>query len=189
MQTRRAFSLVEVVVAIGLMAGALVAILGLLAATTHSAGDSLEAQGCASLGASTQCELDRLKNAVGLSGLAALVPPAGSGAALRFVGTRDGLRVQCVDAADSAANRSLRDPVLPGIAVRDRFFLIELTQVPEWGTANDMGFVAVSARCSWPYELPLGPGTPGASECDADPAREVPSAERHVRILLLAVTP
>jgi len=184
-----AFSLVEVVVAIGLVAASLVAVLGLLAATTHSAAELSDAQGGASLGGSVQCELERLKDSLGLAGLAHLVLPSGSAAPLRLVGTRDGLRVRCVDAADPAANRSLCDPVLPGIANRDRFFLIELTRLPEWETADDSGFVAVSARCAWPYELPLGPATPGASECDADPAREVPAGERHVTLLLFAVTP
>jgi type II secretory pathway pseudopilin PulG len=186
---RRSFSLVEVVVAIGLVAVSLVAILGLLAATTHSAAELSGAQGSASLGGSIQSELDRLKDSIGLAGLARLVPPSGSAAPLRLVGTRDGLRVRCVDAVDPAANRSLGDSVLPGIANRDRYFLIEVTRLPEWETAADSGFVVVNARCSWPYELPLGPATSGAAEYDADQAREVPVGERHVVVLFFAATP
>jgi hypothetical protein len=186
---RGAFSLVEVVVAIGLIAGSLVAILGLLAATTNSAAEARDAQGLASLGGGIQCELDRLKNSLGLYGLAAAIPEGGSPAPLRLVGTRDGRRVLCVDAADPAADRLLRDPALQGIAVRDRYFLVELTRIPELGTADDSGFVAVSARCMWPYELPLGPASVDASEPDADPAGEVPSADRHVAVLLFAVNP
>ena len=183
------FSLVEVVVAIGLVAVSLVAILGLLAATTHSAAELSGAQGSASLGGSIQSELDRLKDSIGLAGLASLVPPSGSAAPLRLVGTRDGLRVRCVDAADPAANRSLGDSVLPGIANRDRYFLIEVTRLPEWETAADSGFVVVNARCSWPYELPLGPATSGAAEYDADQAQVVPVGERHVAVLFFAATP
>jgi prepilin-type N-terminal cleavage/methylation domain-containing protein len=186
---RRGFSLVEVVVAIGLIAVSLVAILGLLAATTHSAAELSDAQGSASLGGSIQCELDRLRNSAGLAKLEQIVPPSGSAAPLRLVGTRDGLRVCCLDAADPAANRSLRDPVLSGIANRDRYYLIEATRLPEWETVADSGFVVVNARCTWPYELPLGPATPGATEVDADPAREVPVEERHVLVLMFAVTP
>jgi hypothetical protein len=184
-----AFSLVEVVVAIGFVAASLVAVLGLLAATTHSSSELSDAQGRACLGGSVQCELERLKDSLGFAGLASAVPPSGSTVPLRLVGTRDGLRVRCAEAADPAANRSLCDPVLSGIANRDRFFLLELTRLPEWETAPDAGFVAVSVRCSWPYKLPVGPATPGASDCDADPAREVPASERHVTILLFAVTP
>ena len=186
---RRAFSLVEVVVAIGIVAVSLVAILGLLAATTHSAAGLGDAQGGASLGGSIQCELDRLEDHLGLPGLAGVVPPGGSTAPLRLVGMRDGLCVRCADALDPVANRPLNDPAIPGIARRDRYYLIELTRLPEWETATDSGFVAICARCSWPYELPIGPATPGVSECDADPAREVPASERHVTILLFAVTP
>lgn len=189
MQARRAFSLVEVVVAVGLVAASLVAVLGLLAATTHSAAELSDAQGGASLDGSVQGELERLKDSLGLAGLSRLVPPGGSTTPLRLVGTRDGLRVRCVDPADPAANRSLCDPALPGIANRDRYSLIELTRLPEWETGADSGFVAVCARCTWPYELPLGAATPGASECDADPVREVPAGERHVTLLLFAVTP
>lgn len=185
----RAFSLVEVVVATGLVAVALVAILGLLAATTHSAAELSDGQGTASLGGSIQYELERLKDSHGLAGLAQLVPPSGSTAPLRLMGTRDGLCVRCVDAADPAANRSLRDPALPGIANRDRYFLIELTRLPEWEATADSGFVAVSARCAWPCQLSAGPATPGASEYNADPAHEVPAGERHVAILLFAVPP
>jgi type II secretory pathway pseudopilin PulG len=184
-----AFSLVEVVVAIGLVAASLVAVVGLLAATTHSAAELNDAEGCASLGGSVQCELVRLKDSLGFAGLARLVPLSGSGAPLRLVGTRDCLRVHCIDAADPAADRSLCDPVCPGIANRDRFFLIELTRLPGWETAADSGIIAVGARCSWPYELPLGPATPGLSNCGADPAREVPTGERHVDLLVFAVTP
>lgn len=187
-EKRRAFSLIEVVVAIGLLAGALVAILGLAAATIHSAAELSDAQGCASLGGSVQCELERLKDSLGLAGLARLVPTSGSTAPLRLAGTRDGLRVRCIDAVDPAADRSPRDSTLPGIANRDRFFLIEVTRLREWEAA-DSGFVAVSARCSWPYKLPLGPATPGAPEFDTDPACEVPAGGRRVMLLLFAVSP
>jgi hypothetical protein len=175
-------------VAIGLVAVALITILGFLAATTHSAAGLNDSQGRASLGGSIQCELDRLKDSLGLAGLASLVPPGGSPSPLELVGTPDGLRVRCVDAADPSANRSLSDPALPGIARRDRYFLIELTRMPGLETQADSGFVVMSARCTWPNELPVGQLT-SASEWDADPACEVPAGERRVAILSFAVTP
>lgn len=185
----RAFSLLEVVVAIGLVAVAVVALLGLLAATVHSAAGLGDAEGGASLGGSVQCELERLRDSHGLAGLAGLVPLAGSPAPLRLAGTRDGLRVRCLDAADPAADRSPSDPVLPGIAARNCWFLIELTRIKELDTSGDAGFLAVCARCSWPYKLPLGPAAPNASDGDADPPAEVPAAERQVMILLSGVAP
>jgi hypothetical protein len=182
-----AFSLVEVVVAIGLVGVSLVTTLGLLAATTRSAADLNDSQGSASLGGSIQAELDRLKDSLGLAGLANLVPLSGAGIPLRLVGTRDGLRVRCVDAVDAAANRSQEDSVLPGIADRDRYYLIEVTREAEWGA--DPGFVVLNARCAWPYELPVGPAPPGAAEQNAAAVREVPAADRHVMVQCLAITP
>jgi hypothetical protein len=188
MQTR-AFSLIEVVVAVGLLSFALVAIIGLMSATTRSATDLAEAEGIPSLGAGVQCELERIKASVGLDGLAGLVPAGGSTAPLRFVGTRDGLRILRADGADPAAGHPLDDAVLPGIANRDRFYLIELVRLEEPDAGADAGFIALGARCSWPYKLPAGPPTPGATECDADPAREVPANERRVAILNFAIRP
>jgi type II secretory pathway pseudopilin PulG len=184
-----AFSLVEVVVAVGLLAFALVAILGLMSSTTRSAADVTEAEGLASLGASVQRELERIEASIGLRGLAELLPAGDPAAGLRLVGTRDGLRVLRADGADPAANHSLVDPALPGIANRDRFFLIELARLAEPAADGDAGFIALGARCSWPYEIPTGPPTPGATDCNFDPAREVPVNERRVVIFNLAVRP
>jgi type II secretory pathway pseudopilin PulG len=184
-----AFSLIEVVVAVGLLSFALVAILGLLAATTRSAADVTDSEGLASLGAGVQRELERIKTSVGLAGIADQLQADGSAAPMRFVGTRDGRRVLRADGTDPAAGHSLNDPSLPGIANRDRFYLVELTRLAEPDAASDAGFIVVGARCSWPYELPTGPPTPGATQCDADPAREVPAGERSVAHLNFAIRP
>jgi len=175
-------------VAVGLLSFALVAILGLMAATTRSAADLGDADGLASLGASIQCELERIKASSGFSEFADLVPADGSTEPLLLAGTRDGLRVLRADGADPAASRSLDNPALPGIAVRDRFYLIELTRLAEPATA-DAGFVALRARCSWPYEIPAGPQTAGAAEYDTDPAREVPANQRRVALFNYAIRP
>ena len=184
-----AFSLIEVVVAVGLLSFALVAILGLLSATTRSAADLAETEGVASLGMSVQCELERIKASVGLGGLAGLAPAGGSAAPLRLVGTRDGLRVLRADGANPAANHRLDAAVLPGVANRDRFYLIELVRLAEPDAATDAGFIVLGARCSWPYMIPTGPPAPGATEFDADPAREAPAGERRVAIFNFAIRP
>jgi hypothetical protein len=44
-------------------------------------------------------------------------------------------------------------------------------------------------RVSWPYQLPVGPPTPGATGWDVDPAREVPGNERSVVIFSGALRP
>jgi hypothetical protein len=178
-----------VVVAVALLSFALVAILGLMSATTRSAADLTDAEGLAGLGTGIQCELERIKASIGLSQLAGLVPAGNPAAELRLVGTRDGLRVLRADGADPAADRSLGDPVLPGIANRDRFYLIELTRLAEPDAADDAGFVAMEARCSWPYQIPTGPRTSDAMKYDFDSAREVPVNERRVVILNFAIRP
>jgi type II secretory pathway pseudopilin PulG len=183
------FSLIEVVVAVGLLSFALVAILGLMSATTRSAAELAEAEGLASLGAGVQRELERIKASVGLNGLSDLVPEGASSATLCFVGTRDGRRVLRADGADPVADRWLDDPALPGIANRDRFFLVELTRLSNPSAIGASGFVALGARCSWPYLLPTGPATSGATRCDADPVREVPSSARRLAFFNFAIRP
>lgn len=185
----RGFSLVEVVAAIGVLAVALVAVLGLIASTTRSAGEVVDAHVAARLGENIQGELERLKVGLGLAGLAAIVPAGGATTPLQLVATRGGLRVLRSDGADPAAGRVLNDPVLPGIALRDRYYLAEVTQQLDLPYAPDAGFLAVSVRVTWPHRLPVGPPTPGATSCDADPAREVPGNERSVAVFNFGLRP
>ncbi len=183
------FSLVEVVVAIGLSALAVVACLGMIAATARSGSEIVDAQVVGRLGGSIQDELERLQTELGLDGLAAAVPAAGSPAPLQLVATRDGARVRCADGSMAAADRPLDDPVLPGMARRDRYFLIELTQSSDLPAAPERGFVAVSALVTWPHCLPGGNATPGATAADADAARELPRSERGWLVLNFALPP
>jgi type II secretory pathway pseudopilin PulG len=184
-----AFSLVEVVAAIGILAVALVAVLGLVMATVRTAGEVADADAVTRLNENIQGELDRLQADLGLAGLAGLVPPSGSGRPFRLIATRRGQRVRCADGAYPAADRGLDDQTLPGIANRDRYFLIEVSQLPGLDFAPGSGFLALSVRVTWPYQLPVGPPTPGATVWDADPAREAPGNERSVAIFALALRP
>ena len=184
-----AFSLVEVVAAIGILAVALIAVLGLIVATVRSGGEIADADALARLSENIQGELERLQASLGLAGMTDLIVPGGSGRPLCLVATRSGQRVRCADGASPAADRSLNDPVLPGIANRDRYFLIEISQSPGLEAAPASGFLAVSARITWPYQLPMGPPTPGATARDVDPAREVPANERNLTIFNCALRP
>jgi type II secretory pathway pseudopilin PulG len=184
-----AFSLVEVVAAIGVLAVAVVAVLGLLAAIARSAREVADAHLAARLGENIQGELERLRAGLGLDGLAAVIPPAGSTAPLQLAATRDGLRVLRADGAPAPADRPLNDSTLPGIALRDRYYLIEVTQQLDLPYAPDAGFLAVSVRVAWPHRLPVGPPTPDATAVDADSAREVPRNERNWMVLNIALRP
>jgi len=185
----RGFLLLEVVVAIGVLALAVIAIFGVVTATTRSGGEIADAQAAARLGEHVQGELERLRSELGLDGLAAAVPPAGSAGPLQLVATRDGGRVLRADGPAAAADRSLGDPALPGIARRDRYFLIEVTRQLDLPYAPGAGFLAISAIVTWPYHLPTGPPTPQAAAVDADGAREVPREERVWLVLNFALPP
>jgi hypothetical protein len=184
-----AFSLVEVVAAIGILAVTLLAVLGLIMATVRSGGAIADADAVTRLGENIQGELERLEASLGLAGLADLVPPGGADRQLRLVATRNGQRVRCADGALAAADRALNDPTLPGIANRDRYFLIEVSQSFGLAATPASGFLAVSVRITWPYQLPVGPSTPGATAWDGDPAREVPANERNLAIINGALRP
>jgi hypothetical protein len=171
------------------MAVTLIAVIGLIIATVRSGGAVADADAVTRLSDNIQGELGRLQTSLGLAGLAAVVPPGGSDRAIRLVGTRDGQRVRCADQASAAADRALNDPTLPGIANRDRYFLIEVRQSMEPAAAPASGFLAFSVRITWPYQLPVRPPTPGATAWDSDPAREVPANERSLTILNCALRP
>ena len=184
-----AFSLIEVVVAIGILAVTLAMVLGLTGSTLRSAGAAADIAVAARLGASIRSELERLKADLGLPGLAAVVPPGGSATALQLVATRDGQRVLRSDGAEPAAGHALNDPMLPGIALRDRYFLAEVTQQFDLPYVPEAGFFALSVRVSWPYHLPVGPATPDATTVDADAGHEVPRDERRVVIFSFVLRP
>ena len=187
--TRSGFSLLEVVVAAGVLALTVIALLAFMVVSTGAEGATADAQTAAALGGPIQAELERLRTELGLEGLAAAVPPAGSPAPLRMVAARDGHRALCADGAAPAADHPLNDPGLPGIARRDRYFLVEITRQVDLPDAPESGLLAVNAIIRWPYQLPTGPATPGAAAADADGAREVPAPERSWLVLGLAVPP
>ncbi len=186
---RRGFALIEVVMALGVLALAVIALLAFLAAAAGAEGGAADAQAAASLGGPVQAELERLRAELGFDGLAAVVPPAGSPAPLRLVATRDGRRALCADGAPAPADHPLDDPALPGIARRDRYFLVEISRQLDLPDGPAAGFVAVSAIVRWPYLVPAGPATPEATAPDTDGAREPPEPLRSWLVLNLAVPP
>ncbi len=185
----RSFTLLEVVMATGVLALAVMALLGFMAATAGTEGEIADARTAAGLGGPIQAELERLRSELGFDGLAAAVPAAGSPAPLRLVGARDGRRALRADGAGPAADRPLNDPALPGIARRDRYFLIEITRQLDLPAGPEAGFLAVSALIRWPFNQAVGPATPGAVAVDADGARETPEAVRSWLVLNFAMPP
>ncbi len=149
MKTRagpRAFSLVEVVIAVGIFAVAIVSVLLVLptlARRTAESGDAMVAQG---LPDAIRSEMRRLA-ADGFDGFAASVPVMTSAATegYRMVAARDGVRLSSL-AEDNGE-----------IAEDERYFAVELWRfgTPPLAFVNaQSGALAVHVRVSWPYRLP-----------------------------------
>ncbi len=141
MERTRGFSLVEVVIAVGILAVAITGVLALLPLLTRhqtDASDSLVAQ---RLSGAVEAELRRLSHGSSLSGLASSIKVVGDTNTLTLVARRDGsgVREESVSTLDDA----------------ERFFAIELWQFPSAPLAYEAASGAVllaQAKVSWPYK-------------------------------------
>ena len=163
----RAFTLVEVIVAVGVMAVTVVAVLALNGAVSRAAGDLAGYDRAGQLVDPSMMELRRLRDLPGSGGhpggleaLAAQIPSGTSSESLKLVAARDGSRVVLEREADNVATG-----ILPG----ERYYLIEVRQLaaPQ-SHESDAGYLGVSLLIRWPFQLPGGPN--GAQALAADPA-------------------
>ncbi len=165
--SKAGFTLLEVIVAVGLLAVTVVALLGLHRTLIRSTGAVSDRERAAQLADAITIELERLRDLRaadgtrrGLDGLAAMIPAAGSTDSLRLVGSREGCRVTQESGAD--------DPVA-GLRRAERFFMIEVRQPPPpLNYSRNAGFLAVTLAVHWPYLIASGPDSNQAIE--ADPA-------------------
>lgn len=161
----RAFTLVEVVVAIGVFALTIVAVVGLLAPVNRSVAEVSDSDRAAQLGDPIQTELVRLRDAESGDRLAAFHQAhfGGGRAVLQLVASRQGPHAVIVTAADN-------DPLTgqpPGIIRRDRYFLIEVREATgALAYTSGSGFVAMTATIRWPYQVPTGAGANDATDAD-----------------------
>ncbi|MDB6092500.1 MAG: hypothetical protein JWM32_62 [Verrucomicrobia bacterium] len=148
----RAFTLVEVIVAVGMLAVTTVGLVAVIAANGRTASELLRRNQADALGDAITVELWRLRELTGnLSALALLVPTEETAEGLRLVASIDGLKVVRESDAD--------DPDV-GIRVGDRFFLVELRRLErELVFVPSAGCLAVSVEVSWPYQLRAGVGS------------------------------
>ena len=154
------FTLVEVIVAVGIVTVTVSALAAMLAAGSRVAAENSARHQAARLGDAVALELMRLRDAPAADGstdplelLAGKIPPGGSSAPLRLVGSRDGLRVVRETEAD--------DPVL-GLPSRERFYRIEVRQLPgSLAFRAGAGFLAVAATVHWSGQWSAGPEEPG----------------------------
>lgn len=213
----RAFSLVEVVIAVGIFAIAVISVVGLIIPNTQRVADQLDAQVAQRLADNIRFELERYGFYNVANGL------TNQNARIFLVATRDGSKVLLTGEdpfqawnetynnynPDSHAYSSVGSPRAAendletntatsdnpfGIAFRDRYFLVEVgwPAHPQYNS-NNPGVVPLAIRLAWPYRLPNGPGTPTASSNYNDannlPWRVVPPSNHSVMLFNIALTP
>ena len=143
MAMRRGFSLVEVVIAVGIFAASIVVVLSLLPSLVAQSADSADRLVAQRLTDTIRIELDRQAIGVGFDALAATVPvmsaPLENGWPL--VVAANGLRIE--------PNGS------GGIANEDQHFLVEIWRFPQAPLSYDpaSAVLPLYARISWPYRI------------------------------------
>jgi type II secretory pathway pseudopilin PulG len=148
------FTLVEVILAIGIFAVAVIGVLGLLPVLGRQGASSTEALAVQRLPDAIRVELARLAQQ-DFDALAAQVPVMSSTPApgLALVAARDAVRLHS------------RDYLRPAVTlpVDDQYFLIECWRFVEepLSFAPQKAFLALEVRVTWPYRLP---GLPDATD-------------------------
>lgn len=181
------FSLIEVIVAVAIFAGSVVAILGLLSPASQSVEDVLDSYTANRLTENIRAELSRM-------GFDEAVSLTGGANTILLVAMQDGERVLLLDdpGGGPPADRALNDPTLPGMAERDRYFIISLgRQTGDLAYSPTSGFLALRANVSWAYQRPVGPATNtvSATGSNADGFRSVPPSERRTISYYFAIKP
>jgi hypothetical protein len=224
--------LVEVVIALGIFAVAVIAILALLLPNTQKVEDLMDADVSRRLSENIQSELQRHSRVIAernkgsaRKGFDVFDDTFYNGAtpnrSVFMVATRDGQRVlvtgedpyfawnftysktykpdattvQATTKLSAENNLNTGNP--PGIALRDRYFLIEvfLPTSPAYRKFNDtvntgLGFLPLGVRVVWPYRLPDGPAiSPTPDEYDKDVSVVIAPARHTVYNFNLALTP
>lgn len=145
---RRAFSLIEVIIAVGLFATSVTVIIALLPSLARQGGASADLLAVQRLPDALQVELSRL-GAAGFDTLAAQVPvmsgPLDGG--LAFVADHDAARLH---------SRDFQPPVTGQLPESEQYFLVECWRFPDEPLRfeSQKAFLALTVRISWPYRLP-----------------------------------
>jgi prepilin-type N-terminal cleavage/methylation domain-containing protein len=145
---RRAFSLIEVVIAVGVVSVGVVVTLGLLAGMSRQSADADDLQTATQMTGAITAELAGLARQPGFDALVTSIPVMAAGAdqGLLFVAARDGTDLRLLAAGEGAG--------------REHYFLIEVRRFPAGPLSYTPGaaVLPLSVRVSWPYRA----GGPGA---------------------------
>jgi prepilin-type N-terminal cleavage/methylation domain-containing protein len=154
-RSRNGFSLVEVVIAIGVLAVAITGVLALLPTLTRQLSDASDALVAQGLAGAVETELRRLAGEGSFDGVAGLIKPIGTSPTLTMVAPRDG--------------REVREESASTVSESARYFLVELWQFPAAPLAYERAtgaMLAARVKVSWPYQ---GSGRNG-SAVESDPS-------------------
>lgn len=155
-----AFSLIEVVIAIGIFGSSILAIIGLLGSISRSTAEVMDAGVAARIADAVRAELRQLAVVEGLDEIARRTTIDNP---LELFATKHGDRVL---SENNVGNPQSSNP--PEIAARDRFFRIEVTQLEDsLAYDDDAAFIALSVRVYWPHYIPTGPGEEDYREVDS----------------------
>lgn len=146
-RSTRAFTLLEVIIAVGLFVTAVTAVIGLIAGLSKQGAETDDVLSAQQLPEPLKVELSRLA-ATGLEVLADRVPVMGSPMAggLALVAARDAARVDSLEYL----------PVPGSIKADEQYYLVECWKFPSEPLRFDRqkAFLALYVRVSWPYRLP-----------------------------------
>lgn len=157
---RRAFSLIEVILAVGIFAAAVVVTLAMLPALTRQSLETEDGLTTQRLPDAIRVELCRLAATGGFDTLVSTIQPmaAPMPATLSLVGSRDGSILQSENYLAPAAAALLPEA--------ERYFLIEVWRFSSGQLAYDAtgAVLPVYVRVSWPYRVPSTAATVAPSQ-------------------------
>ncbi len=140
-----AFSLIEVVIAVAIFAGAVTVLLALLASTLRDSADAADAQTALRLPGAVEVTLREVATREGLPTLAARIPvmDASADRGYLLVATREGEFVRLAGAAPG------------GTQQRNEYFLIDVRRFSAAPLAFDAArtVLPLQIRVSWPYRV------------------------------------
>jgi type II secretory pathway pseudopilin PulG len=151
----KAFSLVEVIIAVGIFATAVVVTLGMLPALTRQSIESADTLVAQRLAGSIRVEARRIATSGGFDALATAIPvmaaPLVNG--LELVADREGARLHAANYQQPESSRQIPDS--------ECYFLIELWRYSQGALLYDSNgaVLPMYVRVSWPYRVP-GSATP-----------------------------
>ncbi|MBX3735376.1 MAG: hypothetical protein KF715_01695 [Candidatus Didemnitutus sp.] len=149
----------EVVIAVGVFAGAIAVVLALLPSLTAQSASSADALVAQRLPDAVRVEMQRLATIGSFDALATNVPvmtgPLDNG--LAFVAARDGARLHTLNYLSTATGDVL--------LLREQYFLVEIWRFPAAPLAYEAtgAVLPVYVRVSWPYRV-ADAGSPVALE-------------------------